>query len=182
MKVASLPRVVFLAALLTLGACAQPDSDSAATDSAARLDMSQGPNKVTADDYRSQPVPAGDAPLDSVDADGNVAPFGMASRAPREVAAAPAPEPAAATAATPAIYAAQCTACHGADARGVQGLGVDLTASQLVADSSEAELIEFLKVGRLPTDPASITGIPMPGFAWMAAGDLDEVAAYLKTL
>lgn len=182
MKVASLPKIIFLAALLTLGACGQPDDGSGvAAETGAGLDMSKGPNKVTADDYALQPTPSGDAPLVSVDADGRVAPFGMASRAPRELAAMPAAEPAAAAAA-PAAFAAQCTACHGADARGIEGLGLDLTASGLVADSSEAELIEFLKVGRLPTDPASVTGIPMPGFAWMEAGDLAAVAAYLKTL
>jgi mono/diheme cytochrome c family protein len=81
-----------------------------------------------------------------------------------------------------AVYVANCVACHGADAKGVQGLGLDLTASALVGSSAAADLVAFLQVGRLSTDPASVTGIPMPGFAWMAAGDLEEVATYLKTL
>jgi len=72
--------------------------------------------------------------------------------------------------------------CHGADAKGVEGLGLTLAGSQLVADSSQAELVELLKAGRMPGSPDSITGIPMPSFAWMPQGDLEEVAGYLKTL
>jgi mono/diheme cytochrome c family protein len=177
-------KLALLVALLVVGACAQPDSGAdSASGSQAKLDMSKGPNKVTADDYALQPVASGDAPLASVAADGKVAPFGMASRAKRELKVATAEVAAAAApASASAVYAANCIACHGADAKGVQGLGLDLTASQLVAESSAAELVEFLKVGRMPTDPASVTGIPMPGFAWLQSADLDEVARYLKGL
>ncbi len=180
MKFVSFLKICLVTALLVLGACAQPEGDSTSADTGgAKLDMSKGPNKVTADDYAVQPVPTGDPPLDSVDTDGNIAPFGQASRIAVEVSAAPA---AANATAAPLAYAAQCTACHGADAKGIEGLGLDLTASALVSESSEADLVEFLKIGRLPTDPASVTGIPMPGFAWMEAGDLTEIAVYLKTL
>ena len=174
----SVIKLVLFIALLAVGACGQPDSEVAS--SGAGLDMSKGPNKVTAEDYALQPVASGDAPLASVTADGEVAPFGMASRAKREVEA----DRAATTslAAVPGIFATQCVACHGADAKGVQGLGLDLTTSELVANSSAAELVEFLKVGRMPTDPASVTGIPMPGFAWLQPAQLEEVAGYLKGL
>ncbi len=175
---ASVLKLVLFIAVLAVGACGQPDSEVAS--SAAGLDMSKSPNKVTAEDYALQPVPSGDAPRASVTADGKVAPFGMASRAKREIAAAPAA--ATSSAAVPGIFATQCVACHGADAKGVQGLGLDLTTSELVANSSAAELVEFLKVGRMPTDPASVTGIPMPGFAWLQPAQLEEVASYLKGL
>ena len=183
MKFSSSLKLISAAALLALGACGQPqeaaNQDAAASLDMSQLDMSKGPNKVTGDEYALQPVASGDAPLASVDADGNVAPFGMANRGAREVAAVPVVE---IEETSSAAYAANCVACHGADAKGVQGLGLDLTASALVDSSSAAELVEFLQVGRMPTDSASVTGMPMPGFAWMAASDLEEVAAYLKSL
>ncbi len=168
---------------LVLGACAQPD-DSAADATSAALDMSRGPNKVTADGYSHEPAPVTIREgVDSVDADGNVAPFGMASRAQREVAPAPVAAVAAvAEAAASTVYATNCVACHGADAQGVEGLGLNLVTSQLVADSSVEELVAFLKAGRMPGSPGSVTGVPMPAFAWMPEADLNEVAAYLKSL
>lgn len=175
--------MALLASLFLLGACAQQDdsgAQSVADDAAAKLDMSLAPNKVTADDYRHVPVPVTGPSVTSVDGNGNVAPFGMASRAAREVAVASAS--AVADASASAVYAAQCAACHGADAKGVQGLGLDLTASQLVANSSAQELVAFLKAGRMPDSPDSVTGIPMPAFSWMPQPDLDEVAGYLKSL
>ena len=180
--------LLFVFALL-LGACAQQDDSGqqAASDGAsASLDLNGAPNKVTADDYRHEPVPVAEKSVTSIDADGNIAPFGMASRAKREVAPAPVAATAAAAdtagGAQSAVYMAQCVACHGADAKGVQGLGLDLTASQLVAVSDTDALVAFLKAGRMPGDPDSVTGIPMPAFAWMPQADLEEVAAYLKTL
>ena len=38
----------------------------------------------------------------------------------------------------------------------------------------------FLKVGRMPGDPESVVGRPMPGFAWLPEADLTEIAAYVK--
>jgi mono/diheme cytochrome c family protein len=188
MKFSRYSKLGVITAMLVLGACGQPqdaenqgaaDQEAANQQSGTQLDMSKGPNKVTSDDYALQPVASGEVPLVSVDADGNIAPFGMASRAPREVAIV---AEVVADATAPAAYTANCVACHGADAKGIQGLGLDLTTSELVSTSSVAELVGFLKAGRMPTDPASVTGIPMPGFAWMADTDLEVVAAYLKTL
>jgi mono/diheme cytochrome c family protein len=118
----------------------------------------------------------------SIDADGNIAPFGFASKQP-----VPVPEPAsvaivATSAASSDIYNIHCIACHGADAQGVEGLGLSLADSQLVASSSEAELSAFLKVGRLPDSPDSVTGVPMPAFAWMSDAELTDVTGYLKSL
>lgn len=120
--------------------------------------------------------------LVSIDADGNIAPFGFASKQP-----VPVPEPAsvaivATSAASSDIYNIHCIACHGADAQGVEGLGLSLADSQLVASSSEAELAAFLKVGRLPDSPDSVTGVPMPAFAWMSDAELTDVMGYLKSL
>jgi mono/diheme cytochrome c family protein len=73
-----------------------------------------------------------------------------------------------------------CIACHGPDARGIEGAGVDLIASKFVAGKTEDGLVAFLKTGRLPDDPASRTGRPMPGFAWVPEGELKSVAAFVK--
>lgn len=132
-------------------------------------------------------APAGEQ-LASVDADGNVAPFGFASREPVPVPpaeggdAAPAAEETMAAAATSALYGTHCVACHGMDAGGVEGLGLSLVDSQLVASSDELALAEFLKVGRLPDSPDSVTGVPMPAFAWMNDEQLAEITGYLKSL
>lgn len=120
----------------------------------------------------------------SIDDKGNIAPFGFASRkavpvAELEVAAVAAAAPGAATS---AVFGTNCVACHGPDAKGVQGLGVSLVDSKLVADSSPADLIVFLKAGRATDSPDNVSGVPMPSFAWMAEADLAEVSAYLKSL
>jgi len=173
---------VSVALLALLGACAQ-DSGSASSAAGALLDRSIGAAKVTSADYKLALVTSGDGPVTSVDSDGNIAPFGMASRAAVEVQplqlAALAPV---AAAASSTVYATQCVACHGANAQGVPGLGLDLTASELVANSSIAELIAFLKAGRGVDSPDSVTGIPMPAFSWMTDAQLTEVSEYLKSL
>ena len=116
-------RILFAGiAMLALAACEQPAPEVAPEQDAAA--------------EASETAPAGDEKLVSVDADGNIAPFGFASKQPVDVPEleAPAePEPAAseapaeaATAATSEVYAVHCVACHGADAKGVQGLGLNL--------------------------------------------------------
>ena len=144
----------------------------------------------TAESSESEPAAAassGGDKLVSIDADGNIAPFGFASKQPVAV-----PEAEAATEATAAAeqvaaassetYSIHCVACHGPDAKGVEGLGLNLVASELVASSTAEELTAFLKEGRLPDSPDSVTGIPMPAFAWMNAEQLAEITTYLKAL
>lgn len=188
--------VVALVVVLALTACAQPDDGA----TSAQSDDGPRPAKVTADDYQLQPTASGDGPVGSVDADGNVAPFGMASRAPRElppapaaVAAAAAPpaaaQPLLAAAADPAveapgaaIYGVHCIACHGADARGVQGLGLNLVDSTLVNSWSNADMVAFLQAGRGMDSPENQSGVPMPAFNWMPAEDLEAVSEYVQSL
>jgi len=147
-----------------LAGCGQPASDD------VEIVESAAPASV-ADEGR----------MASIDADGNVAPFGMASKQPVPVPELPA-QPAEDTLAVSVVYATNCVACHGADATGVQGLGLNLVESDLVTTSSAEELVVFLQNGRAPDSPDSVTGVPMPAFAWMDAEDLNEVAGYLKSL
>jgi mono/diheme cytochrome c family protein len=80
-----------------------------------------------------------------------------------------------------AAFDQYCIACHGADARGIDNLGVDLVGSEFVARTPEAGLVEFLRIGRLPDDPATLTGRSMPGFSWVSEGELKAIAVFLKS-
>jgi MFS family permease len=103
-----------------------------------------------------------------------VAPFGMEKRAALEV------EPAAGATATGA-YLQYCAACHGPAGRGIEGLGVDLRASAFVRGARDADLKEFLRMGRDPSSPASRTGRAMPSFAWLEEDVLEQVVRDLRT-
>jgi len=155
--------------LLTLTAC-----DSAKDEAPA----------APADSGQPAAPAASGAQMLSIDDDGNIAPFGFASRKPVPVAElqVAAADTAATTAPTSVVFGTNCVACHGPDAKGVQGLGVSLVASRLVADSSPADLIIFLQEGRAADAPDNVSGVPMPSFAWMTDADLAEVADYIKSL
>ncbi|MCC5795178.1 MAG: cytochrome c [Chromatiales bacterium] len=77
-------------------------------------------------------------------------------------------------------YNQHCLVCHGQDLAGVPNLGVGLTDSAFVSNRSMDELVEFLKVGRLPNDPDSVAGMAMPGFAWMSEDELIEIARFIR--
>lgn len=156
-------------ALITLTGCDSPSDQTPAADAAAL------------------PVAPKAGQMASIDANGNIAPFGFASRKPVPVAEAPAvavaPAPAAAIAAAASpVFLANCASCHGPEAMGVQGLGLNLVASKLVSDSAPDDLVAFLKNGRALDAPDNVSGVPMPSFAWMSDADLAEVAGYLKSL
>jgi len=83
------------------------------------------------------------------------------------------------------VFAGTCATCHGPDAKGITGLGKDMTTSQFIADSTDAELIAFIKVGRATDDPANTTGVAMPakgGNPSLDDEDLADVVAYMRTL
>ncbi len=83
------------------------------------------------------------------------------------------------------LYQQTCSICHGGDARGMRGLGRSLLGNQFIADRSEREMVDFLKVGRRFDDPTNETGVDMPprgGNQGLRDDDLGAIAAYLKTL
>ncbi len=83
------------------------------------------------------------------------------------------------------LYATTCIACHGANAKGVKGLGKDLTASEFVKANSDAELVKFLAKGRPSSDPANTTKVDMPprgGNPALKDADLLNIAAYVRSL
>jgi disulfide bond formation protein DsbB len=105
---------------------------------------------------------------------------------------APTAAPAAATAlpagdaeAGKALFAMTCAACHGPAGEGVQGLGKDMTTSTFITEMSDEELMAFIKVGRLPTDPLNTTGVLMPpkgGNPAMSDAQIVDIIAYIRSI
>ncbi len=82
-------------------------------------------------------------------------------------------------------YSSSCVACHGPDAKGIEGLGKDLTNSEFLNSRSDAEVIAFLKEGRPAGDPDNMAGIDMPpkgGNPSLTDSDMADITAYLRTL
>jgi len=113
-----------------------------------------------------------------------VAPFGMASRkpvpVPDPVDVAPAAVDTAQDVATSPLFNVHCSACHGPSGEGVEGLGVTLVASEFVTGSDADELVVFLQEGRMPDADTSLTGRPMPAFAWMGDDELHDLVVFMQ--
>jgi disulfide bond formation protein DsbB len=83
------------------------------------------------------------------------------------------------------LFTSTCSACHGPDAKGVVGLGKDLTTSTFVADKTDAELVEFIKTGRPTGDPLNTTGVDMPprgGNPALSDDDLNDIVAFIRSI
>lgn len=94
----------------------------------------------------------------------------------RLVAAEPGPMlPVAETAHGRDLFAITCTGCHGADGKGVTGLGKDLTQSDFVALQSDELLHAFIVSGRPDAKP-----VPMPPKAGRADLTDDEIGALVS--
>lgn len=118
---------------------------------------------------------------------------GKAASAESDASVAPAAQPVAAseTQGDPAkgekLYQSACIACHGPDAKGVTALGKSLhpVDSEFIRSQSDAELVEFIKVGRQPGDPLNTTGVAMPpkgGNPAISDTDLLDIVAWIRTL
>jgi len=78
-----------------------------------------------------------------------------------------------------------CFTCHGDDATGIEGSGTNLTVSEFIRTKTDAELVEYIKVGREMNDPLNTTGIAMPPYGanpMLTDQDLADVVAYLRTV
>ncbi len=78
-----------------------------------------------------------------------------------------------------------CSACHGQDAKGVTGLGKDLTTSAFTKGLSDADFIAFVVKGRPASDPANTTKVdmlPKGGNPALTDQDLADIVAYVRTL
>lgn len=83
------------------------------------------------------------------------------------------------------LFLQVCAACHGPDAKGLPHLGKDLTTSKFVASKTDKELLDFVKVGRSPSDPLNTTGVAMPpkgGNPALSDEDILNIISYIRTL
>ncbi|MBK8030017.1 MAG: cytochrome c [Chloroflexi bacterium] len=81
------------------------------------------------------------------------------------------------------VILATCSACHGMNARGIQGLGKDLLDSEFIDSLTDDELVAFIRVGRQPFDPLNTTGVLMPasgGNPALTEQNLHDVVAFLR--
>lgn len=81
------------------------------------------------------------------------------------------------------LFMATCSACHGMNARGIQGLGKDVLDSPFMDSLTDEELHNFIVVGRAPTDPLNTTGVQMPpygGNPTLTDQNLYDIIAYLR--
>lgn len=77
------------------------------------------------------------------------------------------------------LFQTTCVACHGKDAKGVTGLGRDLTTSDFVTLQSDSALLAFLSTGRPEALP------PMPprgGNPDLSDSDLNAIVTYMRGL
>jgi len=82
------------------------------------------------------------------------------------------------------LYQGTCAACHGADLRGVQGVGKNLIDSEFVASQTDAGLLSFILKGRPIWDSDNTTGIDMPprgGNSSLSDEDIQHIIAYIRT-
>ena len=83
------------------------------------------------------------------------------------------------------LFITSCAACHGLAGEGFPGLGKDMTTSEFIASKTDAELVEFIKVGRDPSDPLNTTGVVMPplgGNPSLSDEELYDIVAYLRMI
>jgi len=83
------------------------------------------------------------------------------------------------------VFEGTCISCHGPDAKGLPGLGKDLTSSEFVAGQTDEQLIKFIKTGRPASDPANTTKVDMPpkgGNPALTDTDLTNVIAFVRSI
>ena len=82
-------------------------------------------------------------------------------------------------------YNTTCVACHGPNGIGIEGLGKDWTESDFIKNTSDKDLITFIKEGRPATHKDNTTGIDMPAMGGNAAltdQDLADLVAYARSI
>lgn len=84
-----------------------------------------------------------------------------------------------------AVFEGTCVSCHGPDAKGLPGLGKNLTTSEWVGQQSDAQLLKFIKTGRPATDKLNTTGVDMPpkgGNPALTDTDIENVIAFVRSI
>ncbi|MFP4324196.1 MAG: c-type cytochrome [Anaerolineales bacterium] len=84
-----------------------------------------------------------------------------------------------------ANYGIYCVACHGPQARGLDGLGPGLRENAFLAERDDEAVLQFLIQGRPADHPQNVSGVAMPargGYPNLADDDLRTIIAYLRAL
>lgn len=83
------------------------------------------------------------------------------------------------------LYTSSCSSCHGADAKGITGVGKDLTAGDFIPNMTNQEFVTFINSGRPTGDPDNTTGIDMPpkgGNPALTDEQILDIVAYLRSI
>jgi mono/diheme cytochrome c family protein len=83
------------------------------------------------------------------------------------------------------LFQQSCASCHGPEAKGVTGLGKDMTTSTFIRGLSDEELLAFIKTGRPTSDPANTTGVDMPpkgGNPALTDAQLLDIIAFIHSV
>lgn len=78
-----------------------------------------------------------------------------------------------------------CATCHGLLGTGMANLGKDVTRSEFVKGKSDDELLEFIKIGRLPSDPLSEGKSAMPpkgGDPRLTDDQIRDIIKYVRSI
>ena len=81
------------------------------------------------------------------------------------------------------VFMTTCATCHGKDGHGLPKLGKDQHANPFIRENSEAQLIDYVKTGRLAGDPLNTTGVAMPpkgGNPALTDTDVANVVSYIR--
>tara|TARA_R110002073_G_scaffold147687_2_gene300619 strand:- start:63202 stop:64056 length:855 start_codon:yes stop_codon:yes gene_type:complete len=82
-------------------------------------------------------------------------------------------------------FLASCSACHGANAEGIEGLGKSFITSEFVRSSSDKDIMTMIKMGRPVWDPANTTGLDMPpkgGNPAITDDQLTDIIGYIRSV
>lgn len=108
------------------------------------------------------------------------------SQAPEEpTATSVPPTPAGDPAAGEQLFVASCSSCHGPDAKGITGVGKDLTTGDFLPGMTDDDFVVFINTGRPSGDPANTTGIDMPpkgGNPALSDDQILDIIAYLRSI
>ena len=83
------------------------------------------------------------------------------------------------------LWDATCRSCHGATGEGVPGQGVALDENAYVQHHTDAELVEFITVGRTAASPDTVLYLEMPpkgGNPMLKEQQMYDIVAYMRTL
>ena len=83
------------------------------------------------------------------------------------------------------LFKTTCGACHGMAGEGMPKLGKNLHDNAFVKGKSDAELVEFIILGRPATHPDNTRGVDMPprgGNPAVTDEDLAKIVTYMRSL